>query len=76
MVAAGYQAAGEVLQAMRATPVIGDDLAGVTVLPEVTIARYLGRSAQAAREYFTALWQLLRPHMLGRPAVVPRIWSC
>lgn len=76
MVAAGYEAAGELLQAMRAAPVTGDDLAGVTILPEVTIARYLGRSAQAARDYFTALWQLLRPQMLGREAVVPRIWSC
>jgi urease accessory protein len=48
---------------------------GVTALPEVVVARYLGDSAQEARHYFEALWQLLRPWYGQREAVRPRIWS-
>jgi urease accessory protein len=48
---------------------------GVTLLPQLIVARYLGDSAQAARSYFTRLWQILRPALVGRPAVTPRIWN-
>ncbi len=49
---------------------------GITTLPEgVLVARYLGDSAEAARAWFTALWRLLRPALLGRQAQPPRIWS-
>jgi urease accessory protein len=47
---------------------------GVTRLPEVLIARYLGGSPQAARFYFAALWSRLRPWLAGREACMPRIW--
>lgn len=51
-------------------------LAGVTQLPTgVLLARYLGDSAEAARAWFTALWRLLRPALLGRAANPPRIWN-
>lgn len=48
---------------------------GVTALPEVFAARYLGNSAQEARHYFEALWQQLRPWYGQRAAVRPRIWN-
>ncbi len=48
---------------------------GVTALPEVFSARYIGQSSQCAREYFEQLWQVLRPWYSGREVVRPRIWS-
>lgn len=48
---------------------------GVSALPSVFVARYVGEVSQAAKQYFEVLWQLLRPWYLGRPAVRPRIWN-
>ena len=47
----------------------------VTVLPEVFSARYVGQSAQSARQYFEQLWQILRPWYAGQNALRPRIWN-
>jgi urease accessory protein len=46
----------------------------VTSLPGILLGRYLGDSCEAARDYFTALWRVLRPALLGREADQPRIW--
>ena len=46
----------------------------VTRLPGILLARYLGDSSEAARRYFTGLWRILRPVLMGREAVEPRIW--
>ncbi len=67
------------LAACRAlsTPEVGAQ-AGITVMPAPSalfVARYLGHSSEAARHWFTALWQLLRPTLLGVPAQTPRIWN-
>ena len=48
---------------------------GITALPELLVARYLGHSSESAREWFIALWQLLRPALLGLEARTPRIWN-
>lgn len=48
---------------------------GVTALPEVFSARYIGMSAPAARQYFEQLWQILRPWYVQRMVVRPRIWN-
>jgi urease accessory protein len=45
-----------------------------TRLPGLLVARYRGDSSEAAREYFTAIWRALREPVLGREAIVPRIW--
>jgi len=47
----------------------------VTRLPQLLLARYLGDSSEAARRYFVALWKVLRPAILGLPAIEPRIWN-
>ncbi len=47
----------------------------VTRLPGVMVARYLGDSGEAAKQYFSRVWQYLRPVVAGRAAVAPRIWS-
>ncbi len=48
---------------------------GITALPGLLVARYLGHSSEAARLWFAALWEILRPALLGRPAVAPRLWN-
>ena len=48
--------------------------AAATRLPGVLLARFLGRSAEAAREHFGAIWRQLREPVLGRAALEPRIW--
>jgi len=48
---------------------------GLTALPGLLIARYLGHHSEAARHWLTQLWTLLRPALLNREAVPPRIWN-
>ena len=55
-----------------ATPQQG--LAAVSGWQGQLVARYLGPSAERARDYFTALWCVLRPAVLGPEACPPRIW--
>ena len=68
-----------ILEACRAVvPELALDLQAsyaVTALPEVFSARYVGQSAQSARQYFEQLWQVLRPWYAGRAMVRPRIWN-
>lgn len=53
------------------SPVRGD----VTQLPGLVVARCLAVEALHARAWLIELWKLLRPALLGREAVAPRIWS-
>lgn len=48
---------------------------GVTQMKSVIIVRYLGDVSEIARQVMLSAWQLLRPALLGRAAVVPRIWN-
>ena len=48
---------------------------GITALPGLIVARYLGDSSEAARLWFAELWKILRPACCGRPAILPRIWN-
>ena len=47
----------------------------VTRLPQLTLARFVGSSTEAVRDYFFSLWSLLRPAVMDCEAVAPRIWS-
>ena len=67
--------AAALLETLRAVAPADDARHGLTTLPGVLVARYLGDSSEAARFWFTALWQILRPACCGRPAVLPRIWN-
>jgi len=53
-------------------PAVG--IGAVTRLPGVLLARYLGDRSEAGQDYFVRLWHVLRPALLGRAAVNPRIW--
>jgi len=52
-------------------PVRGD----LTQLPGLLVARCLAAEALQARGWLIELWRLLRPALLGREALAPRIWS-
>ncbi|WP_397450132.1 urease accessory protein UreD [Pseudomonas sp. NA-150] len=52
-------------------PVRGD----LTQLPGLLVARCLADETLHARAWLIELWKLLRPALLGREAVLPRIWS-
>ena len=76
LLAAGVAIAPELLRACRARlPQESGALHGITVLPDLLVARYLGDSSEAARAWFTELWHVLRPAVMGRHAQPPRIWS-
>jgi urease accessory protein len=49
--------------------------ADLTQLPGLLVARCLADEALQARAWLIRLWQLLRPRVLGREALPPRIWS-
>jgi urease accessory protein len=81
-VAAGVRADRGLLAACRA---VGDGAEGnagdsgvqrgITALPQVLVARYLGHSSQQAFQWFCSLWSLLRPALIGTPARPPRLWA-
>lgn len=48
---------------------------GISQLKSVFVARYLGDSSENAKELMTHVWKKLRPQLLGREAVVPRVWN-
>ena len=74
LVAASLQLDASVLAACREVkPTNGDG--AVTLLPGLLVGRYLGGSSEAAKNYFTRLWRVLRPALAGRTAKEPRIWS-
>lgn len=76
LLAAGGVIKLELLAACRAVVSQENDaLCGITVLPQLLVARYLGHSSEAARAWFIELWRLLRPELLGCEAQTPRIWS-
>ncbi len=47
----------------------------LTQLPGLLVGRCLAAEALQARAWLIELWRLLRPALLGREAVPPRIWS-
>jgi urease accessory protein len=49
--------------------------AAVTLVDGVLVLRALAPQAEAIRNLFIAAWRLLRPGIVGREAVLPRIWS-
>jgi urease accessory protein len=73
MLAAADQLNPSVLEACRGIkPLRGEG--AVTLLSGLLVGRYLGVSSEAAKFYFIKLWQILRPALIGRTAVEPRIW--
>ncbi|WP_207061160.1 urease accessory protein UreD [Motiliproteus sp. SC1-56] len=65
------------LEQLRASlePLIGNHLrVAITWRRGVLVARLLGQDSEQARHCFTRLWQQIRPALLQREALIPRIW--
>jgi urease accessory protein len=75
LIAAGREIQKDLLEQCRGVSPEAGGQAGVTALPRILLARYLGASSEAAMHYFIALWRVLRPALAGRGAVPPRIWT-
>lgn len=69
------QEAPPLLDTLRTCSPNGPARYGITMLPGLLIARYLGDSSESARHWLTELWTHLRPACCGRPARPPRIWN-
>jgi urease accessory protein len=52
-----------------------ESFAAVSLVDGVLVLRALAPQAEAVRNLFIAAWQRLRPAIVGRAAVLPRIWS-
>lgn len=50
-------------------------LCAITLNGDFLIVRYLGHCTEQARLYFTEAWELIRPALLKKDAVAPRIWA-
>jgi urease accessory protein len=74
LVAAGAMPA-ELLENCRAIEPASAVVHALSALPEICVATCLADDAEAIRNYFEALWALLRPWYAGRDARRPRIWS-
>lgn len=75
MLAAGPDIPNDVLAACRDIAPGEGAVCGVTRLPRLVVARWLGDSSEDAKRYFTAIWGVLRPAMKQSVAIAPRIWS-
>lgn len=76
MLAVGKKLCPSLLEVCRTVvPQEAGTLHGLSLLPDLLVARYMGHSSEAARAWMVALWRLLRPEMLGLEMQTPRIWN-
>jgi urease accessory protein len=69
-----YPADRTALEAVRGIQIERVELAA-TLVDEVLVVRCLAQRAEAIRRGFIQAWHRLRPQLLDRPAVLPRIWA-
>lgn len=67
--------AADVAAARDATSSLNDVTLGLSLVDGLLVGRVLAAQADAAMRAFLLLWKLLRPRLLGRDAVLPRIWA-
>ena len=74
---AGYEIDAALLRECREViPRAAESRTGITRVPGVLIARYLGDSTEQAFYWFTDLWAVLRPALSDKAACPPRVWAC
>jgi urease accessory protein len=71
LVAVGKPVPAGLQDAVRAV----DPVLAVSQVKQVFVARFLGDDGERARAAITGAWTVLRPHLLDRPARVPRLWT-
>lgn len=64
------------VEAVRGVSSEPDVRAAATALDDLVVVRALGPMIEPVRRWLARAWSELRPRVLGRPAVPPRIWSC
>jgi urease accessory protein len=74
LIAVGNVVPATVISALRDAG-DGEVAYGVTQMKSVIVVRYLGDSSETARRLMISAWQMLRPALTGREAIVPRIWN-
>ncbi|HEY8537563.1 MAG TPA: urease accessory protein UreD [Steroidobacteraceae bacterium] len=67
-------ARNEWLDGLR-TIAVEDGLLGITCVDDVLVVRCLGRRSEPVRHALIRAWQMLRPWLLMREPVLPRIWA-
>jgi urease accessory protein len=78
LISTGKAIPRELIESARegAESIAGDaSRVGVSQLKSAVVARYLGDSSETARRVMLHVWGLFRPAMLGRAAIVPRMWN-
>jgi urease accessory protein len=75
LVVAAGETPTEVLQQCQDITLTSKADYGVSALPQIFTARYMGSCAQEAKMYFEKIWHYLRPWYGEREASRPRIWS-
>lgn len=50
-------------------------LIAATLVDELLVVRVLGSNSEALKQQLISVWQVLRPLLLERPVVQPRIWA-
>ena len=76
MVAACDLDAAQLSACRDVAPPLAESMVGITRVPGVMIARYLGDSTEDALRWFTRVWAVLRPALLGKVVCPPRVWAC
>jgi urease accessory protein len=73
----GYPAGAPDLLTARAiiATTCGDSTAACTLVDGALVCRGLGRRADRLKQVFVELWKGLRPSLVGRDAVPPRVWA-
>lgn len=69
-----YPASRAMVDAVRELEQAGVKL-GVTLVDQVLVCRALAAQGEPIKHAFIEYWQSLRPRLLDRPAVPPRIWA-
>lgn len=69
-----YPATRSMVESLRELTPSGVEL-GVTLVDNVLVCRALAAQGEPIKRAFIDCWQTLRPQLLARPAVLPRIWA-
>ncbi|HEY0680772.1 MAG TPA: urease accessory protein UreD [Steroidobacter sp.] len=69
-----YPATRPMVDAVRELEQAGVEM-GVTLVDKVLVCRALAAQGEPIKRAFIERWQTLRPQLLDRPAVPPRIWA-
>ena len=78
LIAAGKVLPGNIINNLREAAgdlTNGHASIGTTQIKSVLVMRFLGHSSELARQWMTQAWQQIRPELLEREAVIPRIWN-